>query len=1389
MKRPEMRKRVKQIGNRFLCALLAALLIGTALPIGAVPVQAATSLGTVAIGVEKFTIGQGWLVEPCLVDIQPGDNYAALLKRVLGQNGYTYTNTGMNDEGFYLAGIDHADSGVIHIPDCIQKLPQVTDSRDKLIPHPTDESVNEYKNGKDWLGEFSYNQMAGWMYSLNNVLANTGMGNLEPQNGDVFRVQFTVYGYGLDLQGADQQGEYYPVGNKTDLFAKIARINMNQEAWFAIDGCKAAYEKALEQLMKVDAKQEDIDAALKALPDGPQVLPEEVSFDQEEAELIRGEALQLVARIEPDSATDLSLTWDSTQPSVADVDASGTVQALSPGETDITATANGGAKALCHVTVKDRLITKINLNYSALSLMTGDSVKLDVESVEPSNATEDRIFNYAYDNDCIELTGGGEGQTGMTVTAVSEGTASITVSVAGGASAICQVTVADADKLAAAMTEKISGLPEADAVDEGNAYDVEAAGREYDSLPEAVKAKIDDGAKQKLESSRAAAAKVLESLKNVADVLDRLHALPALSKLTYADKEAVQQARDAYEQLTEEEQAKIGEDLLSRLSTLEKAIADLENQLAEAKEMIEKLPESGSTDAEDALAAWKAYRDLDAAQKEALGTDADKVEQAADALAGYVEDGVKAVAAEGSVDLDSQEIRKFLLCSSLYEEMEELTERVSPDAASHLEAVRSWIGDGIHTDGDVSMEGSWFVSLNAAKRNNAAERSALQKAAKKKYPDMEGIALYADLGYTDIRSGAPYTPEKAVPLCIKAPGMNHPMAFLVTEKGGAYTFDEVSAAYEAGVISIETKKTGRILILDVPVLATGVEAPESVTVGIAGSVQLEAKALPADATKNTGLSYKSADGAIVRVSQDGVLTGVKAGTATVTVSLRTDPSKAAKCRVTVTDKANSTAKSVSQVMREASAYMLSVDKNPTIGSEWFALGLARGGKSLNDAYFKTYYNHTANYLQEKKGILTNTVKYTEYSKTILAMTAIGKDAANIAGYNLFEKLSDFDAVCEQGINGPIWALIAVNAQEKYDFPQVSGGKVQTTKQKLIDYILAAECKGGGWNLSGSTGDPDMTGMALQALAPYYKKAGYEKVTAAIDRALALLSDIQEADGGFSTMGSEASESCAQVLTALCSLGIDPETDSRFIKNGHWLVENLLTFQVGDEGFMHVKPGSDSNGGGAAGKLNGMATEQAYYALVSYQRLKDGKTALYDMNDLTVAAGGKGDGSGTGLENGGGNNSGTTKPGSTTKKPGGSGTTLSSGSSTKLSSSASGTKKTSSAVTKSAGSVIKSTAARISGSGSDDAAASTGGWSFDGEDYEAGSAYSADGVSSAYGMTIEDGEVPLSGPGSLTLGEKLFNAGTLPYLLCILAGAGVLGYFGWTYYKKKRSQEV
>lgn len=290
---------------------------------------------------------------------------------------------------------------------------------------------------------------------------------------------------------------------------------------------------------------------------------------------------------------------------------------------------------------------------------------------------------------------------------------------------------------------------------------------------------------------------------------------------------------------------------------------------------------------------------------------------------------------------------------------------------------------------------------------------------------------------------------------------------------------------------------------------------------------------------------------------------------------------------------------VAQKLDSTGDYLLSLGV-PTAGNEWRVLGLARAGKDT-DEFAEGYYSSLESYVKEIDSAKLDSRKSTENSRVILALSAIGKDATDVAGYNLIEPLADYDFVTWQGLNGPVFALIAFDTYS-YEIPTASEGVTQTTREKLINYILESQLENGGWTFFGSTADPDMTGMAIQALAPYYSKNA--DVKAAVDKALDVLSASQQENGGVASWGTVNVESCAQVLTALASLGIDADTDERFIKNGNTLVDAIMEFSV-ENGFAHVK---DSG-------YNQMATEQAYYALVSYNRVKNGKTSLYDMSDV------------------------------------------------------------------------------------------------------------------------------------------------------------------------------
>lgn len=593
----------------------------------------------------------------------------------------------------------------------------------------------------------------------------------------------------------------------------------------------------------------------------------------------------------------------------------------------------------------------------------------------------------------------------------------------------------------------------------------------------------------------------------------------------------------------------------------------------------------------------------------------------------------KAAEAE-EIDLDSEMIADFCLASDTYDSLtEDEQAAVNSGIREALETVRNRIAAQISSVNGVTVTGNpWYVQLHVQESSDGQQ--TMQQLSET-YPGTLPQLLYdIEISYTDIRTGEAYQPMTMISLAFPVPEGYESLTKPRILRSAEDSFMELTPQMqEDGTFYLDSARTlTHLIVADFPAGLQGIFLnSSSIKINRGQKHTLKVVPIPESVTENYNVTWKSSNTSIAKVSKKGVVTAVKNGSATITATVAEHPEMTATCKVTVMQGANTLKKSVSQVMAETSAYMRATDTNPSVGSEWYVLGLARGGLSLKEKYFSTYYNHTANYIEEKKGILTNTSKYTEYSKRVLVLTAEGKDARNVGGYNLFKYISDLSLVKEQGLNGPIWALLAVNCHPEYSFPDNPSAKEQNSEAALVNFLLQSELSGGGWALMGSNADSDVTGMTLQALAPYYHKAGYENVTAAIDRGLARLSEMQNDSGGYSTMGVETEESCAQVITALCSLGIDPETDSRFIKGGHWTIENLLTYHIAGSGFMHVKAGAGNNGGAAAGTLDGMATEQGYYALVAYQRLKDGKTGLYDMSDVSISKGGKGDGTGTGLK--------------------------------------------------------------------------------------------------------------------------------------------------------------
>ncbi|MBQ3816925.1 MAG: DUF4430 domain-containing protein [Clostridia bacterium] len=253
-----------------------------------------------------------------------------------------------------------------------------------------------------------------------------------------------------------------------------------------------------------------------------------------------------------------------------------------------------------------------------------------------------------------------------------------------------------------------------------------------------------------------------------------------------------------------------------------------------------------------------------------------------------------------------------------------------------------------------------------------------------------------------------------------------------------------------------------------------------------------------------------------------------------------------------------------------------LSENSGLSSEWYAVTLSQYGSYD----FSVYKNALKVYLEKNN-------EHTASSRQKYALALI---AAGGTDEYIYTTLNN--SIGKQGIMSWIYGLhLLNNGYVSNDY------SVSAVKQKLLFMQLGD----GGWALSGTNSDVDITAMAVQALAPYYKDDF--SVKSAVDKALALLSDRQQAEGDYLSYGLKNVESTAQVLVALSSLGIDCKVDSRFIKNGNTLFSAISQYRLSDGSFCHIK------GGG----YNAMATTQVFYSMVSYNRMKSGKTPLYILD--------------------------------------------------------------------------------------------------------------------------------------------------------------------------------
>ena len=225
---------------------------------------------------------------------------------------------------------------------------------------------------------------------------------------------------------------------------------------------------------------------------------------------------------------------------------------------------------------------------------------------------------------------------------------------------------------------------------------------------------------------------------------------------------------------------------------------------------------------------------------------------------------------------------------------------------------------------------------------------------------------------------------------------------------------------------------------------------------------------------------------------------------------------------------------------------------------------------------------------------------TTYSKAILALTAVGIDAEE-----LYTKDSETMVNAIAGLNAAehsssAWTApytLAVYNQKEYE-------NTAEYEEAILSSVLDNQQEDGSWSEYGYT--VQTTANVLAGLAFYQDR---DDVKTAIDQSVEYLSGVQQEDGSFDDDpygGVPDANTAAMVVIGLSALGINPDTDTRFIKNDNSTLDVLLAFALEDNsGFGYTNNTS----------VNSYATEQGFRALIAAKQVIDTGKAfnIYDFS--------------------------------------------------------------------------------------------------------------------------------------------------------------------------------
>lgn len=1107
----------------------------------------------VTVSIEKLTVSGGFVLEPTQVSIYNGENLESALNRAMGGQ--------LIWQGDQLYAVAGAESSGDSVPAAIAAMGVNANNE----AAPTQASIKEVGlKSPGQLGQQDYSSMSAWMCSINNQLIDSEMAGYFPTAGDVIRVQFSLWGNGADL-GQTLGGNVPAIyaADKDRLMEALAQVGAspNFDMFMTDADFSEVYHQAMNVAADLQASQATVDAVTDQLKILQPIPAQSITLSAGNLEMNVAQTNGLNVAVYPENATlGRTVVWQSSNPAVAVVDDNGVITGIGPGVATIQATSlSGNLSATCHVEVKAVPMTRIELSLTGLSMEKSGSYQLNVYYA-PENTTDSRaVAWFSSDTGVAEVSSSG------LVTATGMGTATITAQTAGGLSATCEVKVATAQVLAEGITAKINDLPEVNVLTILDKPGLDEVNAELKACPESGKRLVSAQAIEKLTAliTRMAQLEMNQALAN--QVIDTINLLPEPDQVMLLNESAIGLARNAFsEGLTPEQQQLVPETALNKLKACEKMIKLIKKGNQDAAKMvmatISDLPQTSAltlADAKQVSDARKNYAALSADQQclveniSILSIAEQKIKEQIQLTATDFD--------ESTLKLGSPQLLTFLELGKAYDCLTE-SEQMFLDTSitDKILKLEEKVKALNKADCDINLETPWYVIQQAGRVSDTTEvyRKFIQLMKSEKISSASTLllSLYT-ISLKDMTNyDLDYLTASNEPITVSLP------------------LNSADLVYDQWEIVIR-QKDGTVTVID----------KDNYTV------------------KENHIEFKCANPAQIGLIADQ--TSLKTSQATIN-----------------TGQINTLEPEITKAVAKTSDYMLMAAANPTIQSGlWEMVCFARGGFAVPEGYYELFYSNVIKELEEGEGTISGDRTNTDYSKTILALTAIGKDPTNVGGYNLLSKLSNFTQIKRGGMMAYVWALIALDSNN-YEIPLTTTG-VQTTRELLIQTILEREVVTsagvrGGFSLYSDSPDAapdtDVTAMTIQALAKYKER---EDVKPVIERAVNTLAGLQNSNGSYGTFGApETSESTSQVVLALTSLGIDPATDSRFIKGDQWILADLMTYYVDGGGFMHIKAGGTGNGGGEPGTLNGMASYQAMQAMISYNRLKSGKPWIFGITD-------------------------------------------------------------------------------------------------------------------------------------------------------------------------------